>query len=122
MSLKSKNKVFNQSDVNNALQKVYAYFYLVPANKGANNVIVVCKKYYIERLVKQLGINATRNTKSTYILSTDSFDEILRSHIKFYQVSRPGNVRGGQKPSLSVVDSKITQGLVMPTYEGSLYH
>ena len=32
-------------------------YVLVPADKAANNVIVVCKKYYIDTLVKELGIN-----------------------------------------------------------------
>ena len=47
-------------------------------------MIVVCKKYYIETLIKELGINTTNiNPNSTYNPSTDSFDEILKSHCKF---------------------------------------
>ena len=58
-------------------------FVLVPAGKTANNVIVVCKKYHIEMLVKELGINTTSNTNSTYISCTESFDDILRTHADF---------------------------------------
>ena len=50
------------------------------------NVIVVCKKYYNETLIKELGINTTNiSPNSTYIPSTDSFDEILKSHCKFIE-------------------------------------
>ena len=35
-------------------------FVLVPADKAANNVIVVCKKYYLEVVLSEL------NTTSTY--------------------------------------------------------
>ena len=49
-------------------------------------MIVVCKKYYIETLIKELGINTTNiSLNSTYIPSTDSFDEILKSHCKFIE-------------------------------------
>ena len=47
-------------------------------------MIVVCKKYYIETLMKESGINTTNiSLNSTYISSTDSFEEILKSHCKF---------------------------------------
>ena len=46
-------------------------------------MIVVCKKYYIETLIKELGVNTTNiSPNSTYIPSTDSFHEILKSHCK----------------------------------------
>ena len=49
-------------------------------------MIVVCKKYYIETLIKKLGINTTNiSPNSRYIPSTDSFDEILKSHCKFIE-------------------------------------
>ena len=57
-------------------------FVLVPTNK-AYNVIVVSKKYYIKTLVKELGINTTSNTNSTYIPCTELFDDILRTHANF---------------------------------------
>ena len=68
------------------LRRLHDDFVLVPADKAANNVIVVCKKYYIETLIKELGINTTNiSPNSTYIPSTDSFHEILKSHYKFIE-------------------------------------
>ena len=65
---------------------IFRHFVLVPAVKTVNNVIVVCKEYYIETLIKELGINTTNiSLTSTYIPSTDSFVEILESHFKFIE-------------------------------------
>ena len=42
-----KFKVLNQPDVKDTLHKLHANYVLVPADKAANNVIIVCKKYHI---------------------------------------------------------------------------
>ena len=81
-----KQKILNDPDVKDTLRRLHDDFVLVPADKAANNVIVVCKKYYIETLIKELGTNNTNiSPNSTYIPSTDSFDEILKSHCKFIE-------------------------------------
>ena len=68
------------------LRRLHDDFVLVPADKAANNVIVMCKRYYIKTLIKELDINTTNiSSNSTYIQSTDSFDEILKSHCKFIE-------------------------------------
>ena len=58
-------KVLNQPDVKDTLEKLHADIVLVPTDKAANNVIVMSKKYYIETLVKELGINTASSTNST---------------------------------------------------------
>ena len=81
-----KQKILNDPDVKGTLRRLHDDFVLVPADKAANNVLVVCKKYYIETLMKELGISTTSiSPNSTYIPSTDSFDEILKSHCKFIE-------------------------------------
>ena len=70
-----KQKILNDSHVKDTLRRLHDDFVLVPADKAANNVIVVCKKYHIETLIK--------NWASTP--PTDSFDEILKSHCKFIE-------------------------------------
>ena len=70
----------------NTLRRLHDDFVLVPADKAANNVIVMCKRYYIETLIKEMDINTTNiSSNSTYFPSTDSFDEILKSHCKFIE-------------------------------------
>ena len=84
-----KQKILYDPDVKDTLRRMHDDFALVPADKAANNVIVVCKMYYIEALIKELGINTINiSPNSTYIPSTDSFDEILKSHCKFIESVR----------------------------------
>ena len=81
-----KQKILDDPYVKDTLRRLHDDFVLVPAHKAANNVIVVCKKYHIETLIKELGINTTdMSPNSIYIPSTDSFDEILKSHCKFIE-------------------------------------
>ena len=61
----------------------YMTFFLVPAEKAVNNVIIVCKKYYIDTLVKELGINNVNIDNPTYIPIDDSFETIVKSHNQF---------------------------------------
>ena len=78
-----KYKVVDQPDVKNTLHKLHANYVLVPADKAANNVILVCKKYYIDTLVKELGINNVNINNPTYIQIDDSFEIIVESHNQF---------------------------------------
>ena len=57
--------------------------FLVPADKAASNVIIVCKKYYIDTLVKELRINNVDVNNPTYIPMDDSFETIVKSHNQF---------------------------------------
>ena len=47
-----KQKILNDPYVKDTLSRLHDDFVLVPADKAANNVKVVCKKYYIETLIK----------------------------------------------------------------------
>ena len=44
--------------VKDYLQSVHNNFVLVPADKAANNVIIICKKFYFEVLAKELGVSS----------------------------------------------------------------
>ena len=71
----------DQPDVKDTLHKLQTKYVLVPADKAANNVITVCKKYKIDTLVKELGINNVNISNPTYIPIDDSFETIMKSHI-----------------------------------------
>ena len=78
-----KCKVLDQPDVKDTLHKLHANYVLVPTDKAANNAIIVCKKYYIDTLVKELGINNVNINNPTYIPIDDSFEAIMKSHNQF---------------------------------------
>ena len=75
-----KCKVLNQPNVKNTLHKSHANYVLVSEDKAANNVIAVCKKYYIDTLVKELGINNVDSNNPTYIPIDDSFEITVKIH------------------------------------------
>ena len=52
-------------------------FVLVPADKAANNVIVVCKKYYLEVVLREL------NTTSTYEREDRDCVNVVTEHLRF---------------------------------------
>ena len=52
-----KQKILNDPDVKDTLRRLHDDFVLVPADKAANNVIVVCKKYYIQRVLYTKSIS-----------------------------------------------------------------
>ena len=78
-----KCKVLDQSDVKDTLHDIDANYVLVPADKAGNNMIVACKKYYIDTLVKELGVNNVNSDNPTYIPIDDSFETIVKSHNQF---------------------------------------
>ena len=103
-----KQKIINDPDVKDTLRRLHADFVLVPADNAANNVIIVCKKDYIETLMKLLGINTTNiNPNSTYVPSTDSSDEIINSHCKFIESERLEMSVEDKNLLVFVLDSKI---------------
>ena len=46
-------------------------------------MVVVCKKYYIDAQVKELGINNVSSNNPTYIPIDDSFETIVKSYNQF---------------------------------------
>ena len=78
-----KCKVLDQPDVKHTLHKLHANYILVPADKAANNVIIVCKKYHIDTLVKELGINNVNSNNPLCIPIDYSFETIVKSHNQF---------------------------------------
>jgi hypothetical protein len=36
-----------------------------PADKASNNIVFVCKSYYFEYLIKELGINSNTSSNTT---------------------------------------------------------
>ena len=78
-----KCNVLDQPDVKDTLHKLHANYVLVPADKAANNVIIVCKKHYIDTIVKELGLNNVNINNPTYIPIDDSFETIVKSHNQF---------------------------------------
>ena len=75
--------VLKQSTYSTWMKLDKRIFNFVPAGKASNKIVFVCKSYYFECLIQELGINS--NTPSNTIYKPTSFDkdEILANHRSF---------------------------------------
>ena len=64
-------ELLNQPYVEVTLPKLHANYVLIPADKVANNAIVVCKKYYIKTIVKELAISNVNSNNAKHITKDD---------------------------------------------------
>ena len=62
------------------LQEKYVF---VPADKAANNIIVVCKRYHLEVICKELGQWPDTTSSDTQIAETMDSKEISGNHISY---------------------------------------
>jgi hypothetical protein len=58
-------------------------YIIVPADKASNNIVFVCKSYYFECLIKELGINNNTSSNATYEPTSLDKDEILANDRSF---------------------------------------
>ena len=61
----------------NHLDQLHKKYVLVPADKAANNVIVVCRKYYLDVILREL------NTTSTYEKVSKDGRDIVVEHVNY---------------------------------------
>ena len=75
-------KVLQNADVKACLSDLHSNYVFVPADKALNNVIIICKRYYIETLIKELGLDncSTPTGSSTYTSCQMSSEDIVNTH------------------------------------------
>ncbi|WP_456235821.1 hypothetical protein [Soonwooa purpurea] len=62
------------------LKELHNKFVITPIDKAANNVAFICKRYYIERLLSEVGLNGM--SSATYKISTRDPNEIILNNIE----------------------------------------
>ena len=77
-----KKHVLSDLECKKYLEYFQKHFVLVPADKASNNVLVVCKKYYLDVVLKELS---TKNGTSpqTYTPCGAHVDHLVAEHIEF---------------------------------------
>ena len=82
-------KVLQNSDVKACLSDLHNKYVFVPADTAPNNIIIICKRYCIETLIKELGLDncSTPTGNSTYTLCQMSSEDIVNTHDTFVKVS-----------------------------------
>ena len=78
-------KVLQNVDVKACLSDLRNKYVFVPADKAPNNIIIICKAYYIETLIKELGLDNcfTPTGNSTYTSCQMSSEDIVNTHDTF---------------------------------------
>ena len=61
-----------------ALADLHRRFVVVPIDKAANNVALICKRYYIQKLLDEVGVPG--NASPTYKLSDEDPDEVIHNN------------------------------------------
>ena len=66
-------------DVVTELSRLHENFVIVPADKASNNYTFVCKRYYVDILIEELGLHFLPGNP-TYNLTDFSASEVLDNH------------------------------------------
>ena len=64
----------------NSLHQLHDRFVLVPIDKASNNVAIICKKFYVHRLLQEVWVS--ENKSNTYILSSRNKLDIINNNMQ----------------------------------------
>ena len=79
------HKVLQNVDVKACLSDLHNKYVFVPADTAPNNIIIICKRYYIDTLIKELRLDncSTPTGNSTYTSYQMSSEDIVIAHDTF---------------------------------------
>ena len=86
-SLKSKKvpsvvkPLLRDDAVKNALADLHNKFVVVPIDKASNNVAIICKRFYIQKLLDEVGVPG--DASSTYKLSGKDPNEVVQNNAEY---------------------------------------
>ena len=102
-------KVLQNVDVKACLSDLHNKYAFVPADKAANNIIIICKSYYIETLIKELGLDncSTPTGNSTYTSCQMSSEDIVNTHYTFMKSLGIELSDDDKRLTLPILDPKL---------------
>jgi hypothetical protein len=83
--LKSKNTpatvkpVLEDEAALSALNDLHSRFVVVPIDKASNNVAIICKRFYIQKLLTEVGVPG--NTSPTYQMSDRNQEDVIADNL-----------------------------------------
>jgi len=75
------NPILKQNEVIQHLNDLHSKYTIVPIDKAANNVALICKKYYVEVILREIGVLGEHST--TYSMSTESKEDIMEENLTY---------------------------------------
>ena len=78
-------KVLQNLDIKACLSDLHNKYVFIPADKALNNIIIICKRYYVETLIEESGLNncSTLTGNSTYTSCQTFSEDIVNTHDTF---------------------------------------
>ena len=80
---RSTSPVLKQPDVIAYLNDLHSKFVLVPIDKAANNVAIVCKRFYVEIILREIGASNNQSINQTYVSTDKCKEEIIQDSQEF---------------------------------------
>ncbi len=68
--------IFKDPDVAKTMSTIHEKYVFVPADKAQNNIVFICKKYYIECLLSEIDQDQTNNNQTF----KETKQEIIDNH------------------------------------------
>ena len=78
---KKSKQVLKRPDVVEYLEQLHKSYVLVPIDKAGNNIAIICKRYYVEVILKEIGESGNGN--STYIKSSKSVEDVVEDNVMY---------------------------------------
>ena len=78
---RQRKQILKDPIVSNYLKELQQNFVLVPIDKASNNIAIICKKYYVEVILKEVGILG--QPKDTYVASNKTAEEIIHDDLLY---------------------------------------
>ena len=88
MELKSRNvasatkPILQDEETLSSLSELHSKFVVVPIDKAANNVAIICKRFYIQKLLNEVGIPG--DSSPTYKLSECDPNHVIETNELLY--------------------------------------
>ena len=73
--------ILQDEEVQNALSELHKKFVINPIDKASNNVALICKRVYIQKLLDEVGIPGYNS--STYKLSSRDTNQIIQNNAEY---------------------------------------
>ena len=78
---KKTQQVLKNPEVVEYLKKMHEKYVFVPIDKAGNNIAIICKRYYVEVILKEIG--HLGNGNSTYEKTQKSREEIVEENVMY---------------------------------------
>ena len=78
---KKTSQVLKRPDVVEHLEQLHKTYVFVPIDKAGNNIAIICKRYYVEVILKEIGQIGDGN--STYEKSSRTVEDVVEDNVMY---------------------------------------